>query len=345
MPRQAVQHQLRKRTLLRWLIGLALGALGVYGAWRGVDLGALRTVAGRAEARYIALAVPFLACSYALRALRWRYLFPDVGRATRLRHAFGILLIGFLANNVLPARGGELLRVVLMKRYNAVPPSGTLATLLAERIFDGVVLGLMGLLSLRASHGREASWLGLLLLAFGTLFVLLLAAARFEPWVQAAGMRVAERLRGRWAELVSRGVHSGLRYVKVLTSGRTLLQVGALTCGVWLCEGVVFAFIARSFGLSLGVEHLGGLLSVVNFASLAPTPGGLGAIELAGTALLTATGVEQATAFLVVSGQHALQYVFCLVLGGWFATQLGMRWQSSEGPEPSPLPAREALTQ
>jgi glycosyltransferase 2 family protein len=340
-----VQQQIRKRTLLRWLLGLALGALGVYGAWQGVDLAALQTVMTTADVRFIALAVPFFVCSYTLRALRWRQLFPAAVRASGLRHALGILLVGFLANNVMPARGGEVLRVMLMKRYNAVPASGTLATLLAERVFDGLVLGLTGLLSLRAIHGEEASWLGLLLLAFGSLFVALLLAAQLEGHVRAAGARLAQRCQGRLSEVLERSLDSGLRYVAVLASGRTLLRVGALTCGVWFFEALVFAFVARAFGLSLGAGHLGGLLSVVNFASLAPTPGGLGAIELAGTAVLAATGVERGTAFLVVSAQHALQYAFCLVLGGWYATQLGIRWSNTEQPEHSPLPAREALTQ
>jgi uncharacterized membrane protein YbhN (UPF0104 family) len=123
-------------------------------------------------------------------------------------------------------------------------------------------------------------------------------------------------------------VDSGLRYVGVLANGQTLLHVGALTCGVWFFEALVFAVAGHAFGLRLGVGHLGGLLSVVNFASLAPTPGGLGAVEFAGTAMLAATGVERETAFLVVSAQHALQYAFCLVAGGWFAVRLGLGWTS-----------------
>src|SRR3990172_12910603 len=73
------------------------------------------------------------------RAWRWHYLLKPI-KAIKTGVMFPITCIGYMGNNIYPARAGEVLRAVVLKRKEGVPISASLATIIVERIFDGVVM-------------------------------------------------------------------------------------------------------------------------------------------------------------------------------------------------------------
>src|SRR5574338_234771 len=74
-----------------------------------------------------------------IRAWRWHYLLGPIKKIPT-RVMFPITTIGYMGNNIYPARAGEVLRAVLLKRREGVAVSASLATIIVERIFDGVVM-------------------------------------------------------------------------------------------------------------------------------------------------------------------------------------------------------------
>ena len=74
-----------------------------------------------------------------VRAWRWHYLLSPIKKIPT-RTMFPITTIGYMGNNIYPARAGEVLRAVILKRREGVPVSASLATIIVERIFDGVVM-------------------------------------------------------------------------------------------------------------------------------------------------------------------------------------------------------------
>ena len=74
-----------------------------------------------------------------VRAWRWHYLLRPL-KSIPTRTMFPIVAIGYMGNNIYPARAGEVLRAVVLKRREGVPISASLATMIVERIFDGVVM-------------------------------------------------------------------------------------------------------------------------------------------------------------------------------------------------------------
>jgi uncharacterized protein (TIRG00374 family) len=74
-----------------------------------------------------------------VRAWRWHYLLRPL-KSISTRTMFPIVAIGYMGNNIYPARAGEVLRAVVLKRRQGVPVSASLATVIVERIFDGVVM-------------------------------------------------------------------------------------------------------------------------------------------------------------------------------------------------------------
>ena len=74
-----------------------------------------------------------------VRAWRWHYLLRPLKKIST-KTMFPIVTIGYMGNNIYPARAGEVLRAVILKRREGVPISASLATILVERIFDAVVM-------------------------------------------------------------------------------------------------------------------------------------------------------------------------------------------------------------
>lgn len=328
---ESMVSKARRAVRRKWIqvgITLALVAGALVFALRGLDAGALLRAFERAQPLYLGYAAALLVAAYVARGVRWYFLFPPEVRARGVHHATGILLVGFLLNNLLPARAGELVRVVLMARHNGVKASGTLATLFVERVFDGALLGVVGLAAAQAIAGDQLHWLRQLALLFGGLFALSMVLAVFHVRVSTQLERVAARFPGHLSSAATRSIVGALGFLGSLASFGALARGVLLTALVWAFEAGVYAAVARAFGEELGIARVGAFLSVVNFASLAPTPGGVGAVELAGTAALSASGIAREVAFAMVSAQHALQYGFCLIAGGFFAGRLGFTWQS-----------------
>src|SRR5574339_438214 len=121
-----------------WL-GVLISIVFIWLALRGVHLdefwGAVKS------AHYIWL-LPGIAVYFVgvwVRAWRWHYLLGPIKKIPT-RTMFPITAIGYMGNNIYPARAGEVLRAVILKRKEGVSVSASLATIIVERIFDGVVM-------------------------------------------------------------------------------------------------------------------------------------------------------------------------------------------------------------
>ena len=129
-------------------------------ALRNVDLGTAAARIAESDLRFVFAAAIVLMVGIWIRAVRWRILLAPLGRTTTAQ-SFSALSIGYLANNALPARLGEIARVVALHRAAGIPRSGALGTIVAERLFD--VLTLLLMLGVAAvASGWENPWAGLL---------------------------------------------------------------------------------------------------------------------------------------------------------------------------------------
>jgi uncharacterized membrane protein YbhN (UPF0104 family) len=120
-------------------VGVLISVVFLYLALRGLGLQELGNAL--VEANYIwilpGVAVYFLGVW--VRAWRWHYLLRPV-KQIPTRTMFPIVTIGYMGNNIFPARMGEVLRAVVLKKHENVPISASLATIIVERVFDGVVM-------------------------------------------------------------------------------------------------------------------------------------------------------------------------------------------------------------
>jgi uncharacterized membrane protein YbhN (UPF0104 family) len=120
-------------------ISVLISVVFLYYALRGLGLQDLGNALARANYIWILPGVVVYFMGVWVRAWRWHYLLRPVKKIPT-RTMFPIVAIGYMGNNIFPARMGEVLRAVVLKKHENVPISASLATIIVERVFDGVVM-------------------------------------------------------------------------------------------------------------------------------------------------------------------------------------------------------------
>jgi uncharacterized protein (TIRG00374 family) len=274
-----------------------------------------------------------------VRTWRWHYLLRPI-KPIPTRTMFPIVAIGYFGNNILPARMGEVLRAVVLKRREGVPISASLATIIVERVYDGVVmlafvfLNLPELAKLTSSSGFIGDIRTLALIGsgvfIGALAVFLLAAMfpeRAEKILQVFVQRLAPaRFRQKILDLASRFL-GGL---ESLRSPREALMVFITSLVIWLLETGKYWFVMHAFPFQVSFFTLMLMNGIVNLATTIPSaPGYVGTFDAPGIALLQAYGVNQAVAAAYTLVLHVALWVPVTLLGGYYFLREGLSWSES----------------
>ncbi len=329
----------------RWhmAVGLLISAFFLYLALRGLHLE--RVWAALRGARYIWL-LPGVAVYFVglyLRAWRWHYLLRPL-QAVATRELFPIVTIGYMGNNIFPARAGEVLRAVLLQRRRRVPVSASLATILVERVYDGVVmLGFvfLNLPELARVAGASSGFVGdLQTLALwgsgafvGALAVFLLAGM-FPARAEALLMQVLRPLPERWRAPLRRVGVSFLEGLRGLGSPREAWMIFITSVAIWLLETAKYWFVMHAFAFRVPFFALMLMNGVVNLATTLPSaPGYVGTFDTPGIAVLAAYGVDKALAAAYTLTLHAALWLPVTALGAYYAVQAGLHWHELARPQ------------
>lgn len=270
-----------------------------------------------------------------VRAWRWHYLLRPLKKIPT-KKMFPIVAIGYAGNNIFPARAGEVVRAVVLKNKEDVPISASLATIIVERVYDGVVMLAFIFVNLaELSRLTEditvfrnftiqdvALWGSVVF--FGVL-VVFLAAAMFplftEKVVRWLNDRVVpERFRESVLDIATRFL-GGLASLR---SPLEALMVFLTSVVIWLLETVKYWFVMHAFRFTVSFFALMLMNGVVNLATTIPSaPGYLGTFDLPGIRVLEAYHVPTET---------AVSYTFVLHFALWFpVTALGLYYMWREG--------------
>ncbi|MBI5524108.1 MAG: flippase-like domain-containing protein [Desulfarculus sp.] len=240
--------------MLNWqtLAGLAISLVCLGYVLMDVDFGQLWDLMRHMNWLYALAVNALLAFSFWVRSQRWRVLLAPV-KDCRLGGLWDANIIGFMANNVLPARLGELVRALTAQQLAQVPASSALATIVVERILDGLTLLLILFATLifadpaatagafSVGYMRGAGYT--LLAGYLAVLAMLFALWRWPQATMGTLCRLAGRLSprlGQTLEGILQTFHQGLM---VLGQTRHLPLLLLLTAGTWLpmlMEYVVF---------------------------------------------------------------------------------------------------------
>lgn len=298
-------------------ISVALSAVFLWLAIRGANL---REVAAVLSAARWSLLVPIVILTmlaYLVRAWRWRFLLSGV-RPVGLGPLWASIMIGFMGNNVLPARLGELLRAHSLGRSAGVSRSACFASIVVERFFDiFVLLVVFGLiLWLRGLPPDVRAWGGILLaLALPVLALFALFELRPEPFLRLAGRFLPARFRAR-ALAAALNFRDGLGTFR--RPGPIAAAVG-LSFLMWGLLVLVVVLTLAALNLPLGVDAAVVVLVVMAIGTMVPAaPGYIGTLQYAGTIALLQYGVPRS---------EALSFTILYHAGQWFpVTAVGLAY-------------------
>ena len=323
-----------------WL-GLIISIAFLYLALRGLHLEQVWTSLQSANYWWLIPGVLVYFIGVWVRAWRWHYLLRPL-KPISTRKMFPIVTIGYMGNNIYPARAGEVLRAFVLKKHEGVPVSASLATIFVERVFDGVVmlgfvfLNLPELTRLQSDSGFVGNIQSLSIwgaAAFiGALILFLLAAAfptASEKIFEKTFVRfLPERFREKALGLTRRFL-SGL---ESLRSPREALMVFFTSVVIWLLETGKYWFVMHAFPFQVSFFALMLMNGIVNLATTLPSaPGYVGTFDAPGIALLTAYGVSGEVAAGYTLLLHVALWLPITALGAYYFTREGLKW--GEKPE------------
>jgi uncharacterized protein (TIRG00374 family) len=304
---------------------------------RRVDARAVLGHVRDADPLWLAATIVIATLTFPIRTIRWRLILRDAdgGRLpwTPLWHATAV---GFMANNLMPARIGELARAYVATRQLPVRFATALASVGVERVFDGLVLlGLMAAAIAAPSFPARAQLGGISLsrLAAGTaagfaaaLVMALLVAHRPAPWLRALRTAAQRMLPARAAARVSHAAQGLVDGLAVLKSPARFGGVVAWSLVLWLVNAVSFAAGFRAFALALPVEGALLLQGVIAFGVAVPSsPGAVGVFEAATVLALGAYAVDPDRAVAYALTYHLTTFVPIVLFGLYSQTRVHVR--------------------
>jgi uncharacterized protein (TIRG00374 family) len=321
--------------LKRWQfwLGIAISAVFLWWALRSLKLADVWEAIQHADYWWILPGVAVYFVAVWARTWRWHYLLRPL-KLFPLRQLFPIVVIGYMGNNVYPARAGELVRAYVLKRKQDVSVSASLATIIVERIFDGIVMLIFVLVALPLMPTLP-DWLRRVVILgsvafFGALVAFLALASAPKRFAAVYNVLVARFVPARWRPNALGILGRFVEGLACLRSPLDLLMVFVTSLVIWLTETVKYWFVMHAFpdsGFPVSFFALMLMNGVVNLATTIPSaPGYVGTFDTPGIAILQEFGVAPATAAGYTLVLHAALWLPITLLGAWYLMREGMQW-------------------
>jgi uncharacterized protein (TIRG00374 family) len=321
-------------------VGILISAVFLYVALQGLKLGDFWNAIKTANYWWIFPGIAVFFVDVWVRAWRWHYLLRPIKKVPT-KIMFPITCIGYMGNNIYPARAGEVLRAVVLKRREGIPISASLATVIVERIFDGVVMlafVFLNLPELAKVSSFDSGFVGNIQqiaiigtgIFIGALVIFLLAAMfpkvseRFCVWC------INHFLPKKIREKTSGIMLTFLDGLASLRSPLNVLMVFVTSVIIWLLETIKYWFVMHAFSFTVSFFALMLLNGIANLATTIPSaPGYIGTWEAVTKAVLVAYGVPGAQALGYAVVLHVALWLPITLLGAYFMTRVGVKWSDS----------------
>jgi glycosyltransferase 2 family protein len=322
----------------KWMfwLGIVISAVLVYFAFRQLNPGEAWDVIKTAKYGWLIPGILVYFLAVWVRAWRWHYLLRPLKKISTAS-MFPIVTIGYMGNNIYPYRAGELLRAAILKRREGVPISASLATIIVERVFDGVVmlafvfLNLGELSKLTDSSGfigniRSLAVYGAVIFIF-VLIVFLAAAMLPHQTRKIADWFLEKLVPGKVRPKLAGFTHRFLDGLESLRSPADALMIFVTSVIIWLLETGKYWFVMHAFPFEVSFFALMLMNGIVNLATTIPSaPGYVGTFDAPGIALLTAYAVPQPIAAGYTLVLHVALWLPITILGFYYFSREGLKF-------------------
>ena len=323
----------------RWLfwIGIAVSVLFLFLALRGLKLDEFIRDIQQADLIWILPGIALYFLAVGVRTWRWSYLLRPMKRVP-VPQLFPVVVIGYMGNNIYPARIGEILRAYVLRRNESVPMSSSLATVLIERIMDGIVMLAFVLIGLPRVPNLSQTVVNGIFVAGGLFAIATLAffwLALYPQMADRLAHAVITRIvPHRYQQSLLGMTQKFVQGAQALRSPRDLLVIVISTVVVWLLETGKYWFVARAFSLGLPFDGLMLVNGISNLFTIIPgAPGAVGTFDAGGILGATALGVDPSTAAAYVLTLHVVLWLPVTALGAFYMLREGLRWSDLQKAE------------
>lgn len=324
-----------KKTSWRAAVGFGLSALLLWWVFKDVHWAEVRTNLRGADIPLVALSVVVATMVFPLRALRWRPILDPIAPRLPYGPLWRATAMGFMANSILPARAGELVRAFVLSRETPVPFSAAFASLVVDRVFDAVVVILLMVLAMfdpafpsntliggRPASNYAGSGVVVLVVVAVGLYAIVMLPDRLLGLYELFARRVAPRFEERGKALL-RSFADGL---SVLRHPGRFAVVFLWAMALWLTQSLAFWIMFKAIGITAPFSaalFVNGLIMLA--VALPSTPGYFGPFELAAVAGLGVYGVDRNLAVAWAISFHVLTLIPITLIGLYYVARSGLR--------------------
>lgn len=315
-------------------VGLALSIGALYWAFHDVDFSLVARHVAEADPLLFAAAVFMTTALFYIRAVRWHWLLEPIQPGIGYRPRLAATCIGFMANNLLPARIGEFVRAYALGRITGMRVSAAFGSLVVERLLDGIMVIGLFFAAMAApgfpdtAGGGDIAVAARVMLGVVSLLAVLLVGIVLRP---LAAVRIGRGLARRLLpEAFRRPVVDAFEALvhgfSVLRSPRLMMVSLLWSAILWLTGAVSFWLGFLAFGIDAPFVAAVFLQSLVALGvSLPSAPGFFGLFEgFARLGLVEVYGVEAARAVGFAIGFHIGGFIPITLIGLWYTWRLGI---------------------
>lgn len=313
------------------MIGLLISAFCLYLVFPSLHLAEVAQSLRTANYWWIAPGVAVYFVGLWVRSWRWHYTLRHF-KVIPIARLFPLICIGYFGNNVYPFRAGEFIRSYVLKRKEDIPISSSLATVIIERVFDGLVMLLFVFFALPFVPALPIAYRNSVI----SLTIILLAATVFFVWMAVQPDRMTlvyiwladrllpTRLRHRTDDFYRRfmaGLHS-------LSRPTDVLMIFGTSIVIWLMETVKYWFVMHAFNFQVSFVVLMLMNGLVNLATTLPSaPGYVGTFDLPGINVLKSFGVDQNLAAGYTFTLHVALWLPVTIVGAYYFWREQLHWK------------------
>ncbi len=322
-----IQPELMWKKKRLW-IGLVVSLVLIAYVFYQTDPAKIADSLRQAQYGYLLPALALYFLGVGVRAVRWYWLLRSL-KPISSGALFRVVVIGYMANDILPARMGELVRAYILGAQENVSKAATFVTIVVERVFDGLAMLTFIVVASFWLNFSDAALTARIRLV-GALFIATIVALailagmprRVERLADCLLRRVpSESLRTRAAAL-TRALLEGLG---ALSSPTDSFAVYALSILAWLCETGMYLVLAWGFDITRPFAVFLLACAFANLVTIAPsTPGYIGVFDAPVVYTLTLFGIEPSLATSYTLVLHAALIVPVTLLGFYYLWRAGL---------------------
>ncbi len=277
----------------------------------------------RIDPIFLGLAILVHYSGFVMRGWRWQNVLRGMGHRVSYRYATTLLVSGWFASALLPARLGDVLRASLLKRDHGVPLSHGFGSVASERALDILaILLLAAVAAVWALPGRTPPWVwqtlggGMMLIV--ALAVVLIAAPQLEGFF----LRLLP-----W-KMYRRAVRFGFELLASIRqlgkNPQLLLAVAGQSIYIWLCDVFLMYFVILSLGITIPVSIAAFTGMTVDLAAAVPIiPGALGQVEGTALGVLSLFQIHTDQSSLIILLNRFISYWTFIIVSGAVAYFFG----------------------